>query len=409
MARRAVAFAVLLALALLAWWWIDGSRTRAERRDAPGGHGRERVAQRRDDVGAPSLTDTEPARAATYGVTVRDQVGRSLPGLHVGAFRGRSDVAAASTNDKGVAILAGVTGAPVRLYVQPDLGGSIDVAVVDPADGDRDFTATVGLTEMVLRVTLDGEARAPKTWTFRPRLRHVSVDADGTIRGTWAMDGTPTISFLASFQSPGYFTKPLHIGLPNDTRLDVPLRSQHALTIDARAPHDVQRRNGGWHAIKKWDLVPPGTYRVRDRATGAVSDPATIRPQDGGATLRLRIAQLASVEGIVVVPPACDLSQCRVHIQGEGIDQSGLPGAPVDGKTGAFRAEIPGDRKVRLVPHHRFLVPDTTVKTATKERGVVLRMRAAPLVRFRLPEGWPLPRFNDKLEEIPVYLTRNGN
>ena len=80
---------------------------------------------------------------------------------------------------------------------------------------------------------------------------------------------------------------------------------------------------------------------------------------------------------------------------------------PVNSQDGTFRIPVPGERPVRLVPYHPALSAAEDggfIETRKGKSGVVLRLEAAGLIRFRFPTSFPIPTLGGNVRNIRVRL-----
>ena len=326
--------------------------------------------------------------------------------------------------------------APLKhfIYVFPTTrhphGRRVDEVDLQAGDATRDVVVGAEGT-IVAHVTVDGRSEVPERlrWTVADGIVVDSaIDrATGTVRIRARTERGATGSGSIEFSGKGVrprkvaFTWPARGGA---TAIEVPLLASPDVVVDIRADADSEVRVdverwelSAWNA-KPWERgewlphagpypagrtsteLPEGRYRLRDGATGVVSEVFDVPDRGPNVVASLDLRGLVTVRGRVECPDPADAKDVELVIDGEGIDSQRpqIPygrshGVHYDGKSFALR--LPAGRRVTIAPWHWRLQPTReggAVTLVGPRDEVVLRMGAGATLLARLtdPDGRPL-------------------
>lgn len=320
----------------------------------------------------------------------------------------------------------------------PWVGGR--VATLDLRE--RDVQVTVIVPErrsFRARVTVDGRPGLPPR--FRVSVDGVAVEqlredpATGTLDfdARLDLDATGALVTLDAYPLASAQKRVAPVPPVGPIEVDLTLRRPGSLTLPVRAPADadyelvVERwdaTNSRWQRASLGNLgfsgprlnaegalrlepLEPGTYRVRDAASGLSSPRIEVRAGENADAPSFDLSLAAWVKGRVLGPDGEGVPTPRVVVEGGDLaaevgwqGRSEVVGwlvvrspAPAPG---SFRVRVPGDRAVTLRPSDPLLVPAQvggTVTVTGARDDVVLRLAKGREASVRLVlEGGP-PRW----------------
>ena len=380
--------------------------------------------------------ETSFVRPRRIEVKVTDPAGRGVPGV---SFLPRCRLFGEAdwpperrTDAEGIATFQGLPPREFRVIRWSAWGFFESVGEgVQLADGDAQVEARVGDEhDLEVHVRVDGEARLPsgiechvhdalelrseedpargilriraRPWTLSGagslQARGIGIESSN-VEFTWAKDG-PTVVSVDLHRSG---TLVAHVarraGLEFDVKLERKDTEYRRGWVGDYSPSAGDPRGP---RLRYTDLSP-GEYRLRDWATGLVSETVVVRAGGNPIDISLDLSTAYEVSGRVVAPEGYEAGWARVETEGQSIDVSGIDdseqepavGRHVEGEDGTFRLLVPGGRPIVLKVTHPELVPDREEGAVTvngPRDDVVLKLSEGPRATFRAvpPPGMPL-------------------
>ena len=359
-------------------------------------------------------------------VLVHDALGEAaISAAAIARNQGNNDLCTeVATDAGGRAVLDGLYGALAEVYVGPagqrprQSAGSVDLA-----QGDGRIEVTLpATTSGRLRLIIDGRAELPAKFQVsgarvveefpdRGELRlslsiapssdalKVGVTAPGFLRANAELlppvDGSEA---FAQIELARCAVLEAHVDLPQGEHVEIaPERFDETAQVFKSEPglQGLSYPNGPDGSFVFSGLTP-GRWRVIDGQSGLASTQAELFPGDREARVDLDLRSVTWVSGRVEVPDPAELARVVVLVEGTDAappSRGWLPGRePPEGtqvRDGAFRARVPGDRTVKLVPWHPWLVPAAecgAIEVREGREGVVLRLVEGDEVRLPVPQ-----------------------
>jgi hypothetical protein len=376
------------------------------------------IAELHEPHGKPEGVPTSFRRPRRIEVRVAEPGGAPVPGIGVQA-RGENGSPWSSvvrTDDLGRATIDGLAARALKVNagVTPTDDWGLEAGDADVTAGDARVDVPFGrVHDVAVRVRVDGEPRLPSgvTWSVEGHVEEVREDADAgvlrfRVRPREADATAGSISIGGRGYLDGHAELPWALGpAPIEVEVDLVragvLVSTIAAAEGARLVVAVEAlveaeewTNRGYSlpqyvaaGVHRWEDVPHGTYRLRDVATGLVSEPVEVRGGKTPGSLSLDLTRVYEVSGRVVVPEGYEADGVRLQVLGPGIDFARPGSAAYVRPDGSFRVKAPAGRPVTLRVAHATLrpAPDGGSVAVTGPRdNVVLRLVEGPTATLRL-------------------------
>ncbi len=372
--------------------------------------------------------ETSFRRPRTIEVFIHDAAGEAVAGaVAIARNQGNNDLCAeVATDAGGRAVLRSLFGALAEVYVgapgerPQQAAGSVDLAL-----GDGRVEATLPATMSGrLRLIIDGRAELPA----RFQVGGARVVEEFPDRGELSLSFSAAKSGGAMklwVRAPGFLPAGAEFVLPADgseafAQIEL-VRGAVLVARVAQSPGDrasivperfdetsqafAPERKLGFQGFNYpngpdgsfvFSGLSPGRWRVVDEQSGLASTQAEFFPGDREARVELDLRSLTWVSGRVDVPDPAELARVVVLVEGTDATpplRQWLPGQePPQGtytRDGGFRVPVPGDRTVKIVPWHPWLVPAVdggTIDVREGREGVVLRLVQGDEVRLPVPQ-----------------------
>ncbi len=229
----------------------------------------------------------------------------------------------------------------------------------------------------------------------------VGVTADGFLRTGAALvrpaDGSEAFAEIELARSAVLVA---HVRRPERNRVSIAPERFDDSAGDFRPAHDILHHGlnypNGPDDSFVFSGLTPGRWRAVDEASGLASSEVELFPGEREGHVELDLESVTWVSGRVEVADPAELARVVVLVEGTDVVRTPrwwLPGARPPGgayvNEGSFRVRVPGDRTVKLVPWHPWLVPATergTIDVREGREGIVLRLVAGDEVRLPVPQ-----------------------